>query len=83
VTTVSIRTVAEFSGFNGLDIVAVVTAANERYALDLDLAPDAARIVVDRADWTSRRMAARWSRRRKHTPGDHILLLPAPPETTR
>jgi acyl-coenzyme A synthetase/AMP-(fatty) acid ligase len=73
-TTVSIRTAAEFSGFNGLDIVAVVTAANEPYVLDPDLVPDAARIVVERADWAVPEDGRALEPPPQTPPGDHILL---------
>jgi acyl-coenzyme A synthetase/AMP-(fatty) acid ligase len=74
-TTVSIRTPAEFSGFNGLDIVAVVTAANEHYpALDPSLAPGAARIVVARPDWDIADDGGALEPPPQTTPGDHIML---------
>jgi acyl-coenzyme A synthetase/AMP-(fatty) acid ligase len=73
-TTVSIRTAAEFSGFDGLDIVAVVTAANERYVLDPDVVPEAARIVVERADWAVPDDGGALEPPPQTPPGDHILL---------
>jgi acyl-coenzyme A synthetase/AMP-(fatty) acid ligase len=74
-TTVSIRTPAEFSGFNGLDIVAVVTASGEHYpALDANLAPGAARIVVERSDWDVPDDGGALQPPPQTPPGDHILL---------
>jgi len=74
-TTVSIRTPAEFASFDGLDIVAVVTALGEHYpALDAGLAPGAARIVVERTDWDVPDDGEALEAPPQTPPGDHILL---------
>lgn len=73
-TTVSIRTPAEFEGFNGLDIVAIVTSASEHYAaLDPAIAPAAARIVVERSDWAVEDDGGELEPPPEMA-GDHILL---------
>ena len=74
-TTVSIRGPGEFAGFNGLDIVAVVTSADEGYpALDPALAPGAARIVIQQTDWAIEDDGAALEPPPQTPVGDHILL---------
>jgi acyl-coenzyme A synthetase/AMP-(fatty) acid ligase len=74
-TTVSVRTPAEFASFNGLDIVAVVTSADERYpALDPGIAEGAARIVVERTDWDVPDGGGALEPPPQTPPGEHILL---------
>jgi acyl-coenzyme A synthetase/AMP-(fatty) acid ligase len=52
VTTVSIRTPAELSSFGGLDVVGVITWQSEHHPpIDASFAPNAPRIIVERADW--------------------------------
>ncbi len=74
-TTVSIRSAAEFEGFVGLDIVAVVTSAKEHVPdLDPAIAPGAARIGVDLPDWTAEDDGGELVAPPRTPPGDHILL---------
>jgi acyl-coenzyme A synthetase/AMP-(fatty) acid ligase len=74
-TTVSIRSPAEFAGFGSLDIVAVVTSASEQYpALDPALAPGAVRIVVQQTDWDIADDGGALEPPPPGPVGDHILL---------
>jgi len=72
-TTVSIRSPDEFASLTGLDIVAVVTA-EDFSEIDPDLAPDATRIVVARADWDVADDGGPLEPPPRTPPGDHILL---------
>jgi acyl-coenzyme A synthetase/AMP-(fatty) acid ligase len=77
-TTVSIRGPAEFAGFTGMDIVAVVTSADEHYPpLDHGLASGAARIVVEARDWDLEEDSAELEPPPMEPAGDQILLTSA------
>ncbi len=74
-TTVSIRTPGELASFGGLDVVAIVTAANEHYPpIAASFAPDAARIVVAQSDWDVQDDGAALEPPPVGPRGDHILL---------
>jgi acyl-coenzyme A synthetase/AMP-(fatty) acid ligase len=75
VTTVSIRTPAEFAGFDSLNIVAIVTSSNDGFpAVDPSIAPGAARIAVSAADLAPGDGDGVLEPPPDRRPGDHILL---------
>jgi acyl-coenzyme A synthetase/AMP-(fatty) acid ligase len=73
-TTVAIRAAGELEALGGLDIVALVTyAAEPRPGFEPALAPGAARIAVERADWTAAEEEA-LAQPPEAPGGGHILL---------